>query len=108
MEKRNGQIRIADDVLAIIVGLAISDVKGIYPAPQAKAQGGKKNKGGISVHTTEEGEAVVELSLAISYGIKLPVIGAEVQEKVRSAVENMTGLKVKEVNLNIVDLKVEE
>ncbi len=102
MEKRNGQIRIADDVLSIIVGLSIRDVEGIYPAPQ-----GKKNKGGISIRT-EEGEAVVDLSLALRYGTRLPQIGAEIQEKVRAAVENMTGLKVREVNLDIVGLKVED
>ncbi len=100
-QKQGNQIKISEDVIAIIVGLAISDVENIYAAPQ-----GKKNKGGVSIKV-ENGEAVVDLNMAVRYGTKIPAVAALVQEKVSTAVENMTGLKVGAVNLNIVDIKLD-
>lgn len=96
--KPESQIKISDDVLTVIVGLAIRDVKDIFAAPYGK------NKNGVSIRL-EEGEAVCDLYMAVKYGIKIPEVAKSVQERVHSAVENMTGLKVKAVNLNIVDIK---
>lgn len=100
-QAQTGQLKIADDVVAIIAGLAISDQKGIE-----KAQ--KKNKGrGITIQM-EEGQVVCNVDLAIAYGTKIPELAAQVQEKIKTSVETMTGLIVKAVNVNIVSMNMEK
>ena len=99
--QQTGQLKIADDVVAIIAGLAISDLKGIDKAA-------KKNKGkGITI-LMEEGQVVCNVDLSIIHGTKIPELAAEVQEKIKTAVETMTGLAVKEVNVNIVSMNMEK
>lgn len=99
---QGGQLKIADDVMAIIAGLAISDQEGVYTAEKA---GGKKNHGkGIRIRM-EGMEAICDLDLMVCYGVKIPAFAKDVQDKVKAAIENMTGITVKEVNLNIVGIK---
>ena len=96
-----GQLKIADDVVAIIAGLAISDQQGIEKAA-------KKNKGkGITIQM-EEGQVICNVDLSIQQGTKIPKLAAEVQEKIKNAVETMTGLAVKAVNVNIVSMNMEK
>ena len=96
--KPESKIKISDDVLAVIVGLAIRDVKDVYAAPFGK------NKSGVEIRL-EDGVAVCDLYMAVNYGARIPMIAKVIQERVRTAVENMAGLKVSAVNLNIVDIK---
>lgn len=99
---QNGQLKISDDVIAMIAALAISDQEGIY-TPE-KNQNKKKRSRGITV-TMDDGAAVCNIDLVVCYGTKLTEVGPQIQDKVKDAVENMTGLTVKEVNLNIVGIK---
>ena len=97
-----GQLKIAEDVMAIIAGLAISDQEGVYATERSS---GKKNHGkGIRIRM-EGTEAICDLDLVICYGVKIPAFAKDVQSKGKSAVEKMTGITVKEMNLNIVCIK---
>lgn len=101
VNQTGGQLKIADDVIATIAGLAISDQKGIERAA-------KKNKNkGIAIRT-EEGRVVCEVELSIVHGTRIPELASEVQEKIKTAVETMTGLEVKQVNVNIVSMNMEK
>ena len=106
-EKSAGQIQIADEVIAIIAGTAASEVEGVETVPKISDSSfggifGKKNNPskGIKV-SVEEGTAVIDAELAVVYGVKITDAARQVQEKVKSAVENMTGLSVMAVNVNI-------
>lgn len=106
-EKSAGQIQIADEVIAIIAGTAASEVEGVEAAPKIAdgSFGGifsKKNNPskGIKV-SVEDGTAVIEAEIAVLYGVKITEAAKQVQEKIKSAVENMTGLSVMAVNVSV-------
>lgn len=107
-----GEVQIADDVIAIIAGLAATEVEGVASmagniTKEIIAKLGMKNLSkGVKVILGED-SVTVDLSLNISYGYNVPEISVKVQEKVKSSIENMTGLKVKEVNVNIAGVAVE-
>lgn len=103
----NGSVRIADEVVEIIAGMAASEVKGV-----AEMSGGfvgdianmltrgKNASKGIKVEVGEK-EASVDLFLAVEYGVSIPEVAQKVQEAVKEAIEGMTGLKVLEINVHI-------
>ncbi len=101
-----GTIRIADDVVKVIAGLAAIEIKGVAGMSGGFAGGiaemlGKKNLSkGIKVEVGEK-EAAIDLSVIMDYGVRIPDIAAQIQESVKSAVEQMTGLTVVEANVNV-------
>ena len=102
-----GEVMIADDVIATIAGLAATEVEGVS-AMQGNVTNelvgklGMKNlTKGIHVQVTEAGVAV-ELSIQMCYGYSIPKTCKEVQEKVKTAIENMVGLTVEVINVHIV------
>lgn len=106
-----GEVRIADEVVAIIAGLAATEVEGVSSMAgnitnELVSKLGMKNLSkGIKVEVTDT-SVVVEVALNIAFGYAIPEVSAKVQEKVKTAIENMTGLEVKCVNIRIaaVDL----
>lgn len=111
-----GTLHIADDVVGIIAGLAASEVPGVSSMSGTSLVtrlGGKKNLSkGVKV-TVGEKEASIDLHVVIEYGMCIPDVAKQVQEKVKKAVESMTGLDVIEVNVfvqnvGIVDFKEED
>ena len=111
-ELNMGEVQIADEVVAIIAGLAATEVEGVASMAgnitnELVGKLGMKNLSrGVKV-AVQENEVTVELSLNMSYGYSIPKTSAKVQEKVKSAIEGMTGLSVVEVNIHIagVDMK---
>lgn len=106
-EKSAGQVQIADEVIAIIAGTAATEVEGVEMAPRMSDGSfggifGKKNNPakGIKV-SVEDGTAVIEAEIAVMYGVRIIDAAKQVQEKIKSAVENMTGLSVMAVNVNV-------
>lgn len=101
-----GSIRIADEVVKVIAGLASIEIKGVAGMSGGLAGGiaemlGRKNLAkGIKVEVGEK-EAAVDLFVIMDYGIRIPDVAAQIQESVKSAVERMTGLVVVEVNVNV-------
>ncbi|MFX4260971.1 Asp23/Gls24 family envelope stress response protein [Pelotomaculum propionicicum] len=101
-----GSIRIADDVVKVIAGLAAMEIKGVAGMSGGFAGGiaellGRKNLSkGIKVEVGEK-EAAIDLSVILDYGVRIPDVAAQIQESVKSAVERMTGLVVVEANVNV-------
>ena len=108
-----GQVQIADEVIAVIAGLAATEVEGVSKMSgnitnEIVSKLGMKNlsKG---VKVTIDGEQVsVVLNLVLNYGVSIPKTSQEVQEKVKAAIENMTGLTVSEVNIRIAGIQMED
>ncbi|AFS78390.1 hypothetical protein DUF322 [Gottschalkia acidurici 9a] len=108
-----GQIKIADEVVGIIAGLAATEVKGVAGMSGGLAGGiaemlGRKNLSkGVKVEVGER-ETAIDLYIIVEYGIKIPEVAWEIQEGVKNAVETMTGLNVVEVNINIQGVNIEK
>jgi uncharacterized alkaline shock family protein YloU len=101
-----GSIRIADEVVSIIAGLAATEVEGIAGMSGGIAGGiaemlGRKNFAkGVRVEVGEK-EAAVDLYIIVKYGVRIPDVALAAQENVKQAIENMTGLSVVEVNIHV-------
>ena len=109
---RIGEVKIADEVVAIIAGLAATEVEGVSSMAgnitnELVSKLGMKNLSkGVKVNVSEENVSV-DLALNIRYGYEIPVVSKKVQEKVKSAIETMTGLEVSVVNIKIAGVDVE-
>ncbi len=101
-----GSIKIANDVVATIAGLAASDVPGIAGMSGGITGGiaemlGRKNlTKGIKVEVGEA-EAEIDIFCVVEYGYAITAVAADVQEKVKNAVESMTGLACKSINIHV-------
>lgn len=108
-----GQIQIADEVIAIIAGTAALEIEGVAGMIGNFAGGiiekiGKKNLAkGVTV-TVENNEVTVLLSLMIRFNYKIQEVTLEVQKRVKTAIETMTGLTTVAVNINVVGLEFEK
>mgnify|MGYP004554593171 CR=1 FL=1 len=113
-EGETSNIQIADDVVAIIAGKAVSDAPGVYAMAGGFAGGisevlsGKKNLSkGIKVDVGEK-ETKIDVNIIVEYGSRIPDVAYEIQTRVKKSVENMTGLKVSEVNVHVQGVKTEK
>lgn len=101
-----GSIRIADEVVGIIAGMAATEVSGVAGMSAGLVGGiaemlGKKNLAkGVKVEVGER-EAAVDLYIIVEYGVRIPDIALRVQENVKRGIESMTGLDVVEVNVHV-------
>lgn len=97
-------IKISDEVVATIACLAASEVSGVYDMSGGFVGGisemlGKRTKG-VKVQVGEK-ETLIDISLIVEYGARIPDIAWEVQNKVKTQVESMTGLNVVTVNVHV-------
>lgn len=108
-----GNVKIADDVVAIIAEIAAKEVKGVYAMSGGIADSiteilGKKNPSkGVKVEVGEK-EAAIDLYIVVDYGVRIPDVSWQIQENVKKAVETMTGLIVVEVNIHIQGVNMEK
>ena len=108
-----GEVKIADEVVAMIAGLAAMEVEGVASmAGNATRElisklGMKSLSKGVKVDVLE-GVVTVSLSLNLKYGYSIKEITTKVQEKVKAAIENMTGLTVSDVNVRIASVELEK
>ena len=104
--KSFGDVVIANEVLAIIAGIAATEVEGVHSmdggwSGQFISKLGIKDLArGVKVQV-REGEVKVDLSLNMEYGYAIPKVSNLVQDKVSASINNMTGLNVSEVNIRI-------
>jgi len=111
-KEKIGEVQIADEVVAIIAGLAATEVEGVDSMAgnitnELVGKLGMKNLSkGVKVDVTEE-HVSADLSLNIRYGYNIPSVSEQVQEKVSTAIENMTGLEVADVNIRIAGVDME-
>ncbi|MDN5326869.1 MAG: hypothetical protein PWP41_1565 [Moorella sp. (in: firmicutes)] len=101
-----GTIKIANEVVAIIAGLAATEIEGVAGMSGGIAGGitellGRKNLAkGVKVEVGEK-EAAVDLYIVVNFGVRIPDVAIKVQENVKKAIEGMTGLQVVEVNVHV-------
>ena len=106
-----GQVQIADEVVAIIAGLAATEVEGVASMAgnitnELVSKLGKKSLSkGIRVKV-EDGIVNVNVALNIAYGYSVPKTCKKVQEKVKAAIENMTGLEVEKVDIQSANVSI--
>ena len=115
MEKKTdetiGSVRIADDVVAMIAGIAATEVEGVFSMAgnitnelMSRVGMNKLSKG---VKVEMMGKRVhVDLAVVLEYGYNIPATCQKVQTKVKTAIENMTGLTCTDVNIRIAGIKV--
>ena len=105
-----GEVQIAEEVITIIAGLAATEVEGVCSmggniTKELVSRLGMKNLSkGVRVEVTEEGKIEVFVTINIAYGYAIPAVSGNVQEIVKAAIENMTGLEVSGVNVRIADV----
>lgn len=107
----NSGIKISNDVVASIAGVAVSEVAGVYSMAGGIAGGisevfsGKKNLSkGIKVEVGEK-DTKIDVNIIVEYGVRIPDVAFEIQGRVKKAVETMTGLKVSGVNIHVQGIK---
>ena len=104
-----GEVKIADEVVAIVAGLAATEVEGVSSMAgnitnEIVSKLGMRNLSkGIQIKV-ENDEIRVSVAINIAYGYNIPEVSAKVQDKIASAIENMTGLHVTEVNVRIASV----
>ena len=106
-------IKISNDVIAVIAGVAASEVPGVASMAGGLTGGltealkGKKNLAkGIKVEATET-TANIDVNIIVEYGSRIPDVAFEIQNRVKKSVESMTGLKVTEVNVHVQGVNTE-
>ncbi|HIW21380.1 MAG TPA: Asp23/Gls24 family envelope stress response protein [Candidatus Dorea intestinavium] len=112
-ENSVGEVQIADEVVAIIAGIAATEVEGVASMAGNATKdliqklGRKSISKGIKVEILES-VVTVFVSINIKYGYNIIEITRKVQEKVKNAIESMTGLTVSDVNVRVVGVDVSE
>ena len=110
----NEGIKISNDVVAVIAGVAVSEVPGVADMSGGFAGGisevlsGKKNLSkGIKVDANEK-EVKIDVNIIVEYGSRIPDVAYEIQNRVKKSVESMTGLKVSEVIVHVQGVRTEK
>lgn len=106
-KEETSTIQIADDVVSVIAGKAVAEAPGVYAMAGGFAGGiqevlsGKKSLSkGIKVEVGEK-ETKIDVNIIVEYGSRIPDVAFDIQNRVKTAVEGMTGLKVVAVNVHV-------
>lgn len=107
-----GIVKISDEVVGVIAGLATTEIKGIVGMSASLVGGitqilaGKKNLSkGVKV-SVGENSASIDLYVVVEYGVRIPEVAVAVQENVKKAVESMTGLTVSTINIHVQNVMI--
>ena len=107
IKSENDGIQISSDVVAVVAGVAVSEVQGVAGMAGGFAGGisevfsGKKNLAKGIKTDINDGKAKLDVNIIVEYGSRIPDVAFEIQNRVKKAVENMTGLVVEEVNVHV-------
>ena len=105
-----GVVRISDEVISIVSGVAVSEVKsvvGLYDGAKGGIFGFKGLNKGVRAEI-KENIVNIEIDIVVEYGANMPDVAWEIQGKVKKAVESMTGLLVQKVNINVKDIALKQ
>lgn len=105
---RNGEVRIANDVISVIAGMALCDIPGIFidnrlPEAFIDRSNAKNITKAIKIDV-QDGMVAVGITVSIEYGKNISELCCEVQDKIKAAVQTMTGLLVSRVDVTVADL----
>lgn len=101
-----GVVKIADEVVSIIAGIAAAEIEGVASMSGgigggiAEVLGRRQHSKGVKVEVGEE-ETKIEIFIMVNYGVRIPDVAWDIQESVKKAVETMTGLRVAYVNIHV-------
>jgi uncharacterized alkaline shock family protein YloU len=110
---RKDKVIIADEVISTIAGVAATNVECVVSLSGGFVDGiagmlGKKNLAkGVKVEAGEK-EVAIDLAVIVEYGCRIHVVAKNIQDVVRAAVEDMTGLTVVEINVNVVGINIDK
>ena len=109
-EVNYGSIKIADDVVAMIAGLAATEVEGVYAmAGKDLLHKVKRSIPAKGVRVDISGGKVrANLAIIVDYGYNIPSVSAKVQDKVSGAIESMTGLKATDINVRVAGVRIRQ
>jgi len=106
-----GSLKVTDDVIAIIAGLATVEVEGVYSMSGgltggiAEVLGIKNLSKGIKVETKED-VIYINIYIIAEFGARIPEVAWNIQEKVKKTVERMTGMRVMEANIHVQSVNI--
>lgn len=112
-DDNKGTIQIADDVVAVIAGLAATEVKGVAAMAgnitnEIMSKVGRKNLSkGVKISVSRK-HVKIALAIMMEYGYNIPGTCSKVQDRVKTAVENMTGLTVTDVDIRIASVEMQK
>ena len=107
-----GNVQIADEVVAVIAGLAATEEEGVNKMygnitnEIVSKLGMKKLSKGVKILINQD-IVDVDLKLVLDYGVNIAKVSEEVQDRVKSAIETMTGLNVEEINIRIAGIQID-
>ena len=110
-DKKIGTVKIADDVVAMIAGIAATEIDGVTAMvgnitnELMSKMGIKTLTKGVKVDIYGK-EVKVDLAVNMEYGYNVISTGNKVQERVKNSIENMTGLEVRDVNVRIAAIRM--
>jgi uncharacterized alkaline shock family protein YloU len=110
----HGVVKISEDVVGVIAGIAASEIEGIQGLHPTLTGGitqvvtGKRNvTKGVKV-TVGEHDAIIDMVVSIEYGFRIPEVVQKAQINVKETVETITGLKVSAVNVYVNNIYVKD
>ena len=112
--EQENTVKIADDVVQMIAGVAAGEVDGVYGMGNSIASGiaellgGRKNVSRGVKADIRGNEVTIDVHVIVRYGARIPDVAWNIQERVKDAVETMTGLSVLKVNIHIDGINVEK
>lgn len=107
-------INISDEVVTTIAGIAIADIDGVAEMAGGIAGGlsevlsGKKNLSKGIKAEIDGNNVKIDVNIIVNYGVRIPDVAFDIQNKVKNNVENMTGLRVEEVNVHVQGVNIEQ
>ena len=109
INENDESIKIANDVVASIAGVAVSEVPGVFGMAGGITEifGKKGLAKGIKVEVGEK-DTKIDVNIIVEYGVRIPDVAFEIQNRVKKAVETMTGLNVSSVNIHIQGINIPE
>ena len=113
LEEVGGDVKIGNDVIAAVAGLAATEVEGVAKMASGLTNeiigrlGMKNQRAGVEIRI-EENRINADLSIVIQYGYSIPKTAKAVQERVKNAVDSMIGLPVERVNVHIVGVDIDK
>ncbi len=109
LQENDESIKIANDVVASIAGVAVSEVPGVSGMAGGITEifGKKGLARGIKVEVGEK-DTKIDVNIIVEYGIRIPDVAFQIQNRVKKAVETMTGLTVSSVNIHIQGINIPE
>lgn len=114
LNEEEDNINISDEVVTTIAGIAIADIDGVAEMAGGIAGGlsevlsGKKNLSKGIKAEIEGNNVKIDVNIIVNYGVRIPDVAFDIQNKVKNNVENMTGLRVEEVNVHVQGVNIEQ